>query len=80
MRFTDRGSGVPIERAAPPVTVPDACSACGTSSAARLRACDGGIELVLCTDADACCDRYRGHTSPESYAAALRGELLGVAP
>jgi hypothetical protein len=35
--------------------------------------------LVLCLDATACCERYRGGVSPETYAAGLRGELLAVA-
>lgn len=81
MRFTRGGDTLPGERAvgiAPAALGP--CDACRTRSAKRAKAAVGDVLVVLCVDAPACCDRYRGHTSPESYAAALRGELLGVAP
>lgn len=52
------------------------CVACGSRTAPR--AFRG--ELLLCSDAPACGARYRDGTSPETYAAGLRGELLAVAP
>lgn len=52
------------------------CVAC--RSCAAPRAFRG--ELLLCTDAAACCARYRDGASAETYAAGLRGELLAVAP
>jgi hypothetical protein len=39
-----------------------------------------GVVAVLCLDGHECALRYRDGTSPESYAAGLRGELLAVAP
>lgn len=85
-RFTDRGTGVPVvpgpdgAQAVGIAVVLGACDACGTRSAARAKVAVDMSVIVLCTDASACCDRYRGHVSPETYAAGLRGELLGVAP
>jgi hypothetical protein len=57
-----------------------ACSACSADRTTRVREVRAGIELVLCLDAHGCCVRYRRSTTPESYAAALRGEILAVAP
>lgn len=76
MRFAGREPVVvPGPDGATPGELP-ACVACGCSTALRVPA----GELVLCLDAAACCDRYRGGVSPATYAAGLRGELLAVAP
>jgi hypothetical protein len=60
------------------------CVACGCSTVLRVPALVGaegdGYAIVVCHDAVECAKRYRRGASPESYAAALRGELLGVAP
>lgn len=58
------------------------CDACGTDADATRVPVVVGPDLVatLCRDAAACARRYRGGASPASYAAGLRGELLGVAP
>jgi len=61
-------------------TPPHECSACGSTTAPAAHAVADGIELVLCLDFAGCAARYRSGTSPVSYAAALRGELLGLAP
>lgn len=52
-----------------------ACGACGK----------GGLyepldDNELCVDFRACIARWRGDMSPASYGAALRGEILAVAP
>jgi hypothetical protein len=41
---------------------------------------EGGEWIIVCHDGHACAERYRQGASPESYAAGLRGEILGVAP
>lgn len=57
------------------------CDACGTNgSGTRIPAVLEGVVMVLCFDAGACALRYREGASPESYAAALRGDLLAVTP
>jgi hypothetical protein len=61
-------------------TDPQECSACRSMTAPAAHSVVDGIELALCLDFAGCAARYRGGTSPSSYAAALRGELLGVAP
>lgn len=39
-----------------------------------------GEAIVVCLDGHECAKRYRRGASPASYAAALRGEILGVSP
>lgn len=57
------------------------CQACGSRERPRrLRWPDGDTLFPLCADFAACCRAYRNGASPESYAAGLRGEILGVAP
>ena len=59
-----------------------ACVACGTTGSGirvPLLLADGSA-IVVCLDGQQCAVRYRAGTSPESYAAALRGEILGVTP
>lgn len=41
---------------------------------------EGGEAIVVCLDGHECAKRYRRGASPASYGAALRGELLGIAP
>jgi hypothetical protein len=38
------------------------------------------LAVVVCLDGHECAKRYRQGMSPESYAAALRGEILAVTP
>lgn len=63
----------------PPVVPP--CTACGTTgSGTRVpMPIAGGETIIVCHDGHECAVRYRGGVSPETYAAGLRGELLGVA-
>jgi len=76
-----RGTPVIAGSAAPTQGPPLACVACETTEGVRVPAILDEIGAsVLCRDAMACCDRYRGGASPETYAAGLRGELLAVAP
>ncbi len=58
------------------------CVACKTTgSGTRVPLLIGPDEAVIvCHDGHECAVRYRGGMSPASYGAALRGELLGVAP
>lgn len=56
------------------------CVACLNVSSATHIDWLGDMSARLCNDANACTNRYRDGVSPESYAAALRGELLAVAP
>lgn len=56
------------------------CAACRSDTVTRVPAVLGTEGAVLCLDAAECCGRYRGGVSPASYGAALRGELLAVAP
>jgi hypothetical protein len=57
------------------------CVACGCDTVIRVPAVVGpDMAVVLCMDAANCTIRYRNGASPESYAAGLRGELLGVTP
>jgi hypothetical protein len=75
-----------------PVVVPGAggatraplppCDACSTDADATrcLHVVGPDLVVLLCRDAAACARRYRGGASPESYAAGLRGEILGVTP
>ncbi len=80
MRFTGRAPVVvPGPEGATPGVVP-ACVACGCDTVTRVPAVLAGGAVVLCLDSGECAKRYRNGTSPESYAAALRGELLAVAP
>lgn len=51
------------------------CDACGARRTEKAITPGG---LVLCTDAAACCKRYRRGISPEAYAEILRGEWPGV--
>jgi hypothetical protein len=64
-----------------PRTVP-ACVPCGTTgSGTRVPLqIEGGEWIIVCHDGHACAERYRQGASAESYAAGLRGEILGVAP
>lgn len=39
-----------------------------------------GEAIVVCLDGHECAKRYRRGASPASYAAGLRGEILGIAP
>lgn len=56
------------------------CNACGSQTANRApRVVGRDIVAMLCVDAAECCKRYRRGASPESYAAALRGEILAAA-
>lgn len=80
-------SGRAVRPAAPrPVVIPGpeptpaACDACGSTTAPVARAVVDGIELAACLDFAGCCARYRFGTGPGTYAACLRGEILGVAP
>lgn len=57
-----------------------ACTACGTKAGPREQIYVDLVWLVVCTDPAECVERYRQGTSAESYAAALRGEILAVAP
>lgn len=59
-----------------------ACDACSTDADATrcLHVVGPDLVVMLCRNAAACARRYRRGASPESYAAALRGEILGVAP
>lgn len=61
---------------------PAVCAACGAPpKLAGVRVPLRGFPGEwLCEDACACTARYRQGTSPESYAAGLRGEILGVTP
>jgi hypothetical protein len=65
---------------APTQGPPHACVACGTTDGVRVPAVLQAGAVALCRDAGACCARYRRGVSPQTYAAALRGEILGVAP
>lgn len=76
-----------IRPAAPDVPVipgrepaPGTCEACGSSHELAARTVIDGFDMTLCLDVGACAQRYRRGASPESYALALRGELLAVAP
>lgn len=69
---------VPADR---PVT--EDCAACGRgdrNGVLRTRQVVDGVDMALCLDYFACAERYRGRVSPASYGAALRGEILAVAP
>lgn len=60
-----------------------ACSACGygdTNGVIRRVVIVDRVLMSLCVDWSACTARYRRGTSPESYAAGLRGEMLAVSP
>lgn len=60
---------------------PPACVACKASTVTRVPfIAEGGEAIVVCLDPVECTKRYRKGASPASYAAALRGEILGVAP
>lgn len=69
-----RSSGENFIRPAVPVVAPvepppfAACSACRTSSAERVRIVTDGVDNVLCSDAAACCRRYRKGRTPQQYA------------
>lgn len=81
MRRTEVVAPIVVGNDTPTQGPPHACVACGTDVAARVPAVLGEIgAAVLCRDAAAGCARYRGGASPASYGAALRGELLAVAP
>ncbi len=57
------------------------CIACGATTVTRVPAIlADGATAVVCQDARECTARYRQGASPASYGAALRGELLAVAP
>ncbi len=64
-------------RGAVPPCVP--CGTTGSGTRVPLQLPDGEW-IVMCQDGHECAVRYRKGTSPASYAAALRGEILGVAP
>jgi hypothetical protein len=71
---------VPGPDGATPAAIPP-CLACGSSTVLRVPAVlEDGSAAVVCHDGGECAKRYRGGASPASYAAALRGEILGVAP
>lgn len=58
-----------------------ACVACGAmaktvGATVPLKGMDGWV----CADFTACVVRYRQGVSPESFAAGLRGEILGITP
>lgn len=84
MRLT-RGKGL----SAPVIAGPDGatpgvippCVACGCSTVLRVPAVlADGTAAVVCHDGHECAVRYRRGASPASYAAGLRGEILGIAP
>ena len=57
------------------------CVACGSSTVLRVPAVlEDGSAAVVCHDGHECAKRYRRGASPASYAAGLRGEILGVTP
>lgn len=57
------------------------CLACGSSTVLRVPAVlEDGSAAVVCQDGHECAKRYRRGASPASYAAGLRGEILGVTP
>lgn len=56
-----------------------ACEAAGDVIRVPILLADGSC-AVVCLDGHECGKRYRRGASPSSYAAALRGEILGVAP
>jgi hypothetical protein len=60
--------------------VPTPCVACGTTHGTIVPVEVEGEWVTCCKDAAGCANRYRNGTSPASYASALRGEILGVAP
>jgi hypothetical protein len=80
MRFAGRAPVVVPGADGAVVLPPPACVACGSTTAARGVEGVSLLALMLCDDAAACARRYRLGTSPESYAAGLRGEILAVAP
>lgn len=71
---------VPGPDGAAPGVIPP-CVACGSSTVTRVPAVlEDGDAAVVCLDGHECAKRYRRGASPASYGAALRGELLAVAP
>jgi hypothetical protein len=57
------------------------CDACATDADASrcMHVVGPDLVAVLCRDGAACCRRYRRGASPDSFAAGLRGEILGIA-
>jgi hypothetical protein len=92
--FEGRGHGARMVARAPVIPGPDrpaeprrpvtpACSACGygdPNGVLRRAVVVDRVRLIVCVDWSACTRRYRDGTSPQSYAAGLRGEILAVAP
>jgi hypothetical protein len=83
-RMIERGKPAPVVVPSPdgatPGIVPP-CVACGSSAVTRVPTLLGdGSCAVVCLDGTECAPRYRRGATPESYAAALRGEMLAVAP
>lgn len=80
-----QGGPVPVAPVVPVVPGPGdvpPCVACdATGGVIRVpMIIEGGGAVVVCLDGHECAKRYRKGASPASYGAALRGELLGVAP
>lgn len=53
----------------------DPCAACGQKDQARQIEGVARTIMVLCTDFDACCKRYRAGLAPGGYAQMLRRGL-----
>lgn len=80
MRFAGRAPVVVPGADGAVIEPQPACVACGSATASRDAEGVSLVAMMLCTDATACCKRYRGGVSPATYAAGLRGEILAVAP
>jgi hypothetical protein len=82
LRLTRKSPAVvPGPGGATPAPAPR-CDACETDADPTrcLHVVGPDLVVMLCRNAAACARRYRGGASPASYAAGLRGEILGVTP